>query len=104
MNKFWIALGFFAQGLFSARFLVQWLASEKAGKSVVPTAFWFLSIGGSILLLSYAIYRQDPVFILGQAFGTLVYSRNLILIWRERKTADSNGELSDNPPPRNCNR
>jgi lipid-A-disaccharide synthase-like uncharacterized protein len=85
MNSFWIFLGFAAQILFSARFLVQWLASEKAGRSVVPTMFWFLSIGGSALLLAYAIYRQDPVFILGQSFGTLVYSRNLFLIWKERK-------------------
>jgi len=85
MNSFWICLGITAQILFSARFLVQWLASEKAGKSVVPTMFWFLSIAGSGLLLAYAIYRQDPVFILGQSFGTLVYSRNLFLIWKERK-------------------
>ena len=85
MHNFWIGLGFFAQILFTARFFVQWLASEKAGKSVIPVAFWFFSIAGSSLLLTYAIYREDPVFILGQATGSLIYSRNLFLIWKEKK-------------------
>jgi len=89
MNIFWIGLGMFAQLLFSARFIVQWIASEKAGKSVVPVAFWFLSIGGSALLLVYAIYRKDPVFILGQATGSLIYTRNLYLIWREKRPGPS---------------
>ena len=82
---FWLVLGFVAQILFSSRMIVQWYSSEKAGRSVVPVAFWFLSIGGSFLLLSYAIYREDPVFILGQASGSLIYFRNLILIWKEHK-------------------
>ena len=81
----WISLGFIAQALFSARFLVQWIASEKAGRSVIPVSFWFLSMGGGLLLLAYAIWRQDPVFILGQSAGAFVYSRNLYLISRERK-------------------
>ena len=85
MNKFWLGLGFLAQLMFSARFLVQWLASERAGRSIVPLLFWYLSIGGSALLLSYAIYRKDPVFILGQSMGILIYSRNLCLIRREKK-------------------
>lgn len=85
MEKFWICLGLFAQILFSARFIVQWVASEKAGKSVMPDMFWSISIAGSILLLIYAIYRKDPVFILGQAAGLLVYSRNLYFIWKENK-------------------
>lgn len=87
MEKAWLAqyiLGFIAQGLFSARFLVQWIASERAGKSVVPLAFWFLSVAGGALLLVYAIWRKDPVFILGQGAGLVVYARNLILIYKER--------------------
>jgi len=87
MNKIWLALGFFAQLMFSARFLVQWLASERAGKSIVPLLFWYLSIAGSVLLLAYSIHRKDPVFILGQSMGIFIYSRNLYLIHREKKTA-----------------
>jgi lipid-A-disaccharide synthase-like uncharacterized protein len=85
VKTFWLILGFIAQGLFSARFLVQWIASERAGKSVMPIVFWYLSIFGSALLLAYAIYREDPVFILGQAAGLIVYFRNLFLIRREKK-------------------
>jgi len=80
----WLALGFLAQGLFTARFLVQWIASERAGKSVMPIAFWFFSIGGGLLLLVYALYRRDPVFIAGQAFGVFVYARNLHFELRDR--------------------
>ena len=83
-STLWLLVGFAGQAAFSARFLVQWLASERAGKSVVPLAFWYLSIAGSLTLLSYAIVRQDPVFILGQSFGVLIYSRNLILIHRDK--------------------
>ena len=85
MNKIWLGIGFFAQLMFSARFLVQWLASERAGKSIVPLLFWYLSIGGSVLLLLYAIHRKDPVFILGQSMGILIYTRNLYLIRREER-------------------
>jgi lipid-A-disaccharide synthase-like uncharacterized protein len=87
MNKIWLGLGFFAQLMFSARFLVQWLASERAGKSIVPLLFWYLSIAGSVLLLAYSIHRKDPVFILGQSMGIFIYSRNLYLIHREKKAA-----------------
>lgn len=80
-----LVLGFIAQGLFAARFLVQWIASERAGRSVVPVSFWFLSVSGGVLLLLYAILRKDPVFILGQASGLIIYGRNLYLIYRERK-------------------
>lgn len=83
MNTFWLCLGFFAQLLFSGRFLVQWIASERARKSIIPHLFWHLSLAGSGLLLVYAIYRRDPVFILGQCAGIFVYSRNLWLIRRE---------------------
>jgi len=82
LEIFWLILGFAAQLLFSARFLVQWIASERAGMSIVPISFWFLSIMGGILLLCYAIWRRDPVFILGQATGVCIYARNLVLIWK----------------------
>jgi lipid-A-disaccharide synthase-like uncharacterized protein len=83
----WVALGFVAQLLFTLRFVVQWVASERAGRSVIPLAFWIFSIGGGVLLLVYALYRRDPVFILGQAFGVFVYSRNLYFVLRDRGKA-----------------
>jgi lipid-A-disaccharide synthase-like uncharacterized protein len=76
----WVILGFVAQGFFTMRFVVQWIASERARQSVMPVAFWFFSIGGGVLLLIYALYRRDPVFIAGQALGLLVYLRNLYFI------------------------
>ena len=76
----WMVLGFIAQGLFSARFLVQWIASERRGKSVVPRAFWYFSVAGGALLLAYAIHRRDPVFIVGQGAGLVVYLRTLQLL------------------------
>jgi lipid-A-disaccharide synthase-like uncharacterized protein len=81
----WVLLGFAAQALFTMRFLVQWIASERAGRSVIPMAFWLFSIGGGLLLLVYALYRRDPVFIAGQAFGVFVYLRNLYFVMRERR-------------------
>lgn len=83
--NFWLIVGFTGQILFSLRFFVQWLASEKQKKSVIPLSFWYFSIGGSFLLLAYAIHRQDPVFILGQSMGFVIYIRNLMLIDREKK-------------------
>jgi lipid-A-disaccharide synthase-like uncharacterized protein len=80
----WVLLGFAAQAFFTMRFVVQWIASERAGRSVVPIAFWWFSIGGGILLLVYALYRRDPVFIAGQAFGVFVYLRNLYFVVRDR--------------------
>ena len=85
----WIAIGFLGQALFTSRFLVQWIASERRGESVIPPVFWWLSILGGLTLLSYALWRQDPVFILGQATGLVVYARNLILIARKRSTVAS---------------
>ncbi len=82
INTMWLAVGFLGQGLFSARFLVQWICSERAKKSVIPVSFWYLSLCGSVLLLVYAIHRKDPVFIIGQTMGNLIYARNLILIRR----------------------
>ncbi len=85
----WLLLGFLAQGLFTMRFLVQWIASERAGHSVIPLAFWIFSIFGGLLLLVYALYRKDAVFIAGQAFGVFVYLRNLFFVLRDRKVASS---------------
>jgi lipid-A-disaccharide synthase-like uncharacterized protein len=85
----WVALGFLAQALFSMRFLVQWIASERAGRSVVPTAFWVFSIGGGVLLFAYSLYRKDPVFIAGQGLGLFIYLRNLYFIMRDRRQADA---------------
>ena len=77
-------LGMLGQVMFFSRFLVQWIASEKKGKSTVPVSFWYLSIGGGLLLLIYALWRKDPVIILGQLVGLFVYVRNLILIHRHK--------------------
>lgn len=85
---FWLIVGFVGQALFSARFVVQWVQSERARKSVIPIAFWYFSLAGSIVLLAYAIHRQDPVFILGQAAGNVIYLRNLYLIFRERQSGN----------------
>lgn len=80
----WVGFGLFGQLMFAGRFIVQWLASERAGRSVVPLAFWYLSIAGGLVLFAYAIYRRDPVFILGQSLGVFIYARNLWLIHAER--------------------
>jgi lipid-A-disaccharide synthase-like uncharacterized protein len=80
----WVILGFFGQAFFTARFLVQWMASERAGRSVIPLSFWLFSIGGGSVLLIYALYRGDPVFILGQGLGLFIYIRNLMLIRRDK--------------------
>ena len=81
----WLIIGFIGQVAFGARFVIQWIVSEKKGESTIPLVFWYCSIIGSIVLLSYAIYREDPVFILGQSLGSIIYIRNLILIDRKRK-------------------
>lgn len=83
-NLIWYALGFGGQALFTSRFVVQWLASERAGRSIVPLSFWFLSLGGSTALFIYAIHLGDPVFVAGQSTGAIVYLRNLFFIFRER--------------------
>ena len=79
-TSLWIGIGFAGQLLFTSRFLVQWIASERRRESVVPVAFWWFSLAGGVTLLSYALWRRDPVFILGQAIGLVVYARNLVLI------------------------
>jgi lipid-A-disaccharide synthase-like uncharacterized protein len=80
----WVAVGLLGQALFSARFIFQWIVSERRKESVIPVGFWYLSLGGSLILLTYAIHRQDPVFILGQSFGSFIYIRNLVLISRRK--------------------
>ena len=84
-TSIWILVGFLGQALFSARFVVQWIASERARRSIVPSAFWLFSVGGGVILLVYAIYRRDPVFIAGQAAGLVIYARNIMLIVRESR-------------------
>lgn len=93
-EKIWLAVGIAGQLCFAARFLVQWIASEANKRSTVPIAFWYLSLIGGLVLLSYAIWRRDPVFILGQAMGGVVYVRNLMLIHRERRAAGAAAGLS----------
>ena len=85
-ENIWIAIGLVGQFLFSCRFILQWVSSERQKKSVVPVAFWYFSLLGSMTLLSYAIHRLDPVFIIGQAGGFLIYTRNLVLIHQERSS------------------
>ncbi|MDE1045267.1 MAG: lipid-A-disaccharide synthase N-terminal domain-containing protein [Nitrospinaceae bacterium] len=91
----WLIIGFVGQALFGARFIIQWIVSEKKGESTIPLAFWYCSIGGAIVLLTYAIYKEDPVFIVGQSLGSIVYVRNLILIDRKRKSMASMGADSE---------
>jgi len=81
----WLAIGFLGQALFSLRFIVQWVASERERRSVIPVLFWYFSLAGGVTLLAYAIHRKDPVFIVGQASGLFVYLRNLQFIRRERQ-------------------
>ncbi|GEO80210.1 lipid-A-disaccharide synthase N-terminal domain-containing protein [Pararhodospirillum oryzae] len=92
----WTAIGFLGQFFFSLRFLVQWLSSERARRSVVPIAFWYFSVLGGATLLAYAIHQQDPVFIFGQGLGLLIYARNLVLIRRARR-ADRAAEGPETP-------
>ena len=84
LEIFFLAIGFLGQGLFASRFVFQWIYSEKRGVSSIPIIFWYLSIFGGIGLLTYAIFRKDPVIILGQSFGIFIYLRNLILIYRKK--------------------
>ena len=84
-DALWITVGLLGQLMFTGRFIVQWLASEKAGRSVVPVAFWYFSIAGSVIVLAYGIHKLDPVIIVGQLPGTVIYSRNLWLIRAEKR-------------------
>ena len=82
--KFWLILGFIGQIIFGMRFLIQWICSEKRGRSYIPVVFWYFSVFGGVMLLAYAIHIKDPVFIMGQALGIIVYIRNLVLIQSKR--------------------
>lgn len=84
-NTTWVIIGMLGQAIFSARFLLQWIHSERRHESVVPMSFWYASIAGGATLFAYAVYRQDPVFIIGQAFGLFVYLRNIELRYREER-------------------
>jgi lipid-A-disaccharide synthase-like uncharacterized protein len=90
-DTLWLSVGLLGQAFFSMRFLVQWIASERKKESVIPNSFWLFSIGGGLTLLIYAIYRLDPVFILGQGAGLFVYCRNLYLIRRKDRLAEAHG-------------
>jgi len=81
----WLALGFAGQALFSARFLVQWISSERQRRSVIPVAFWYFSLAGGAALFAYALHLGDPVFVLGQSLGVFIYTRNLYFIRRHRQ-------------------
>ena len=84
LEIFFLIVGFVGQGLFASRFIIQWIYSEKKGKSHIPIIFWYLSIFGGIGLLTYAIFRKDPVIIVGQTFGIFIYVRNLFLIYNKK--------------------
>lgn len=96
LNNAWLVLGLVGQTVFSGRFLLQWIYSEYKRRSVMPMAFWYASVIGAVLLLCYACYKKDPVFIVGQAGGLLIYVRNLQMRWRGKKNAatDSSGLTS----------
>jgi lipid-A-disaccharide synthase-like uncharacterized protein len=90
----WVLFGLLGQAAFSARFIVQWIVSEKKGESTIPVAFWYLSLVGGLILLVYAIYKRDPVFVVGQGAGVIVYLRNLILIQRKKTDRAAPASLS----------
>lgn len=85
VEMIWLAVGLFGQALFSARFIIQWLMSEKQKKSVLPIEFWYFSIAGGVTLFAYALHKFDPVFIIGQGIGVFIYVRNLYFMHNERK-------------------
>jgi lipid-A-disaccharide synthase-like uncharacterized protein len=86
-ESLWLLIGFGGQALFMGRFVIQWLASERSRRSVIPVSFWYLSILGALVLLAYAVHRRDPVFVAGQGLGVAIYLRNLHLIRAERAQA-----------------
>jgi lipid-A-disaccharide synthase-like uncharacterized protein len=98
--NFWVILGVIGQFLFGSRFFVQWIASEKRGESIIPEVFWYLSMAGSAILLTYAIYRRDPVFIMGQCSGLFIYTRNIMLVYKKKRilTASKKFALQETVP------
>lgn len=91
----WLAIGFAAQAMFMMRFVVQWVASERVKRSIVPETFWYFSLAGGLMLLAYSIWRMDPVYIMGQALGTVIYARNIYFIWTHKQS--QNGEAAGTP-------
>jgi lipid-A-disaccharide synthase-like uncharacterized protein len=83
----WVLVGFFGQFMFMMRFVYQWIASERAKRSVVPEIFWYFSLGGGLIVFAYAIHKQDPVFIVGQGLGVFIYLRNIYFVWRHKASA-----------------
>ena len=84
---FWLIFGFIGQAMFTMRFLIQWIASEKKKESVIPVSFWYFSLAGGLIVLFYAIHRMDPVFILAYLPGNFIYFRNLYLIYKKKKVS-----------------
>ncbi len=95
-SSLWLGIGFLGQALFSARFILQWIVSERRRQSVTPVAFWYFSLAGGVILLAYAIHRRDTVFIVGQAMGLVVYVRNLMLI--TKPGAGVRSDAAEQPP------
>ena len=85
----WVVVGLFGQGLFMMRFVVQWIASERVKKSIVPDVFWYFSLGGGMILFAYALHQQDIVFILGQGLGLFIYMRNIWFVWTHKRSANA---------------
>ncbi len=98
----WLAIGFLGQALFSLRFIVQWLQSERLRRSVIPVAFWYFSLAGGTTLLAYALYREDPVFIVGQGMGLIIYLRNLYFVVLDRRQEAEAADINkrSDPPAR----
>jgi len=90
-EQFWLSVGFLAQGFFSMRFVVQWVATERRRQSVVPIAFWLFSLCGGLTLLTYALHRRDPVYVVAELAGTLIYLRNLYFVHRARRGSVDGG-------------
>ncbi|MCF6156483.1 MAG: lipid A biosynthesis protein [Candidatus Brocadia sp.] len=86
--NFWVVFGLIGQLLFGSRFFIQWIVSEKRGESIIPEVFWYLSMAGSVILFTYAIFRRDPVFIMGQSAGIFIYARNIMLIYKKKRLLD----------------
>lgn len=94
----WLGVGLLGQTMFFMRFFMQWLHSERQRRSVIPVVFWYFSLAGGVTLLAYAIYRQDPVFILGQSTGLVIYLRNLYFISQERNGEQEEKSVAENDP------
>jgi lipid-A-disaccharide synthase-like uncharacterized protein len=98
-EKIWLTIGFVGQGLFFMRWIMQWFKSEREGESTIPLSFWYLSLIGGLITLTYAIWRRDPVFIAGQSIGSLVYIRNLMLLYRNKNHLPLGESSSPSRPP-----